>query len=135
MKRLVRGLGIHVRGDSRKRSGSLPGEFQDPPRSTKTKKFLNLVLVLGLFALAPLAVNAQTTSAIGGTVVDTTGAVVPNASVVAKGLSGREFTASTSDNGTYVIPAVPSGIYTVSVTAPRFKTSMRTNVKVDAGVP
>jgi hypothetical protein len=99
------------------------------------KKVLNLLLVLGAIFVCQFAVNAQTAGAIGGTVVDPTGAVVPNATVTAKGTSGKEFTVNTSDNGTFKIPAVPSGLYSVSVTAPGFKTSIRTNVKVDAGVP
>lgn len=99
------------------------------------KKALNLLLVLVFISLGQLAVHAQTNGAIGGTVVDPTGAVVPNATVAAKGLSGKEFTANTSENGTYRIPAVPSGIYSVSVTAKGFKTTVATNVKVDAGVP
>jgi hypothetical protein len=99
------------------------------------KKVLNLLLVLGFISLAQLAVQAQTAGAIGGTVVDPTGAVIPNATVAAKSLSGKEFTANTSENGTYKIPAVPSGIYSVSVTATRFKTTIVTDVKVDAGVP
>jgi hypothetical protein len=99
------------------------------------KKVLNLLLVLGFISLVQFAVQAQTAGAIGGTVVDPTGAVVPNATVAAKSLSGKEFTANTSENGTYKIPAVPSGIYSVSVTAKGFKTTIATNVKVDAGVP
>jgi carboxypeptidase family protein len=99
------------------------------------KKVLNLLLVLGFISLGQLAVQAQTNGAIGGTIVDPTGAVVPNATVAAKSLSGKEFTANTSENGTYRIPAVPSGIYSVSVTAKGFKTTVATNIKVDAGVP
>jgi hypothetical protein len=99
------------------------------------KKVLNLLLVLGFISLVQFAVQAQTAGAIGGTVIDPTGAVVPNATVAAKSLSGKEFTANTSENGTYKIPAVPSGIYSVSVTAKGFKTTIATNVKVDAGVP
>ncbi|HVQ37874.1 MAG TPA: carboxypeptidase regulatory-like domain-containing protein [Pyrinomonadaceae bacterium] len=99
------------------------------------KKVLSLLLVLGFISLAQFATQAQTAGSIGGTVVDPTGAVVPNATVAAKGLSGKEFTANTSENGTYRIPAVPSGIYSVSVTAKGFKTTIATNVKVDAGVP
>jgi len=99
------------------------------------KKVLNLLLVLGFISLGQLAVQAQTAGAIGGTVVDSSGAVVPNATVTATNQSGKEFTINTSENGTFRIPAVPSGIYSVSVTATRFKTTMVTNVKVDAGVP
>ncbi|NJM52364.1 MAG: TonB-dependent receptor, partial [Blastocatellia bacterium] len=71
-----------------------------------------------------------------GTVSDTNGAVVPNATVVIKNIgSGQTFTATTSDGGTYRVPALGSGIYTVTVTANSFKKSVVENVKVDVGTP
>jgi len=56
--------------------------------------------------------------------------------VTVKGQSGQEFTATTSNNGTYNIPAVASGFYIVTVTSTAgFKTFVASNVKVDVGVP
>ncbi len=63
--------------------------------------------------IGQFAIEAQTTGSIAGTVVDQNGAVVPNATVTVTGESGQEFTVTTSDNGTYRIPAVANGIYTV----------------------
>lgn len=51
------------------------------------------------------------------------------------GESGQEFTVNTSDNGTYRIPAVANGIYTVTITTNGFKRYVVTNVKVDVGLP
>ncbi|MEJ7860344.1 MAG: TonB-dependent receptor [Pyrinomonadaceae bacterium] len=100
------------------------------------RKYLNILMVLVLIALGQLAIYAQTTGSIAGTVVDQTGAVVPNATVTVKGESGQEFTAVTSENGTYRIPAVASGLYTVTVTSTTgFKTFVVSNVKVDVGTP
>ena len=100
------------------------------------RKFFNILAMLSLIIFSQLAIQAQTTGSIAGTVVDPTGAVVPNATVTVKGESGQEFTAVTSDNGTYRIPAVASGFYTVTVTsAAGFKTFVASNVKVDVGVP
>jgi hypothetical protein len=79
--------------------------------------------------------QAQTTGSIGGTITDANGAVLPNATVTVKSSSGQEFTATTSDNGTYRIPAVAAGLYTVTITSKGFKKSLVTNVKVDVGVP
>jgi hypothetical protein len=98
------------------------------------KKFINTLLIMVLVAFGQLAIEAQTSGSISGTVVDQTGAVVPNATVVVKGESGQEYTVTTADNGTYRIPAVPNGIYTVTVTTTAgFKTFVASNVKVDVG--
>ena len=89
-----------------------------------------------LVVFGQMAIQAQTTGSISGTVVDQTGAVVPNATVTVKGESGQKFTAVTSENGTYRIPAVASGLYTVTVTTTTgFKTAVVSNVKVDVGTP
>jgi hypothetical protein len=76
-----------------------------------------------------------TTGAIARTVVDQTGAIMPNATATLKGESGQEFNDNTSDNGTYNIPAVAAGFCTVTVTSTNFKTTIVQNVKVDVGVP
>lgn len=99
------------------------------------RKFINVLAILLLFLSSHIAIQAQTTGSIAGTVVDPNGAVVPNATVNVKGQSGQEFTANTGSNGLYNIPAVASGFYTVTVSATGFKTSVVTNVKVDVGVP
>jgi len=91
--------------------------------------------LLTIFLVGQFAVYAQTTGSIAGTINDNNGAVVPNATVLVKGQSGQEYTVTTSGSGTYNIPAVPSGFYTVTITANGFKKAVRTNVKVDVGVP
>jgi hypothetical protein len=99
------------------------------------RKFASVLIVLVLTACGHLAVQAQTTGSIAGTVVDQNGAVIPNAAVTVKGESGQEFTAITSENGTYRIPAVQNGIYMVTVTTTGFKRFVVSNVKVDVGLP
>lgn len=100
----------------------------------KGKYFLLTALAFLMLSLQT-AVLAQTTGSISGTVVDQNGAVVPNATVVARGEGGQEFTTTTSENGTYQIPAVQNGVYTVTVTLAAFKKSVTNNVKVDVGTP
>jgi hypothetical protein len=100
------------------------------------RKFTSLLIVLVLTACGYIAVQAQTTGSIAGTVVDQNGAVVPNATVTVKGESGQEYTVTTADNGTYRISAVANGLYTVTVTTTAgFKTFITSNVKVDVGLP
>jgi hypothetical protein len=75
-----------------------------------------------LFALIALASDAQTyRGAINGSVMDPSGAVVPNAQVKAKEKStGMEHgTVSTSD-GQFVFQDLPVGMYSVIVTAGGF---------------
>lgn len=100
------------------------------------RRLLTILTVLLMMFFYQSAVQAQgTTGSIAGTVVDSNGAVVPNAAIAVKGVAGQEFNATTSDNGTFNIPAVQNGFYTVTITANGFKTSVVSNVKVDVGTP
>jgi hypothetical protein len=100
------------------------------------KKVLNLLLVLVFISLGQLAVQAQTGS-ISGTVTDSTGAVVPGATVSIKGEAGQSFNTTTNSDGAYIVPGVGAGTstYTVSVSAANFKTYIVKNVKVDVATP
>jgi hypothetical protein len=93
----------------------------------------SIILMLATLLLGSMLVSAQTTGSISGTVVDVNGALVPNAKVVVRGPSGQEFTAVTTANGTYRIPAVANGLYIVSITADGFKSAKVSDVKVDVG--
>lgn len=99
------------------------------------KKFTYCLVLLLATMFGAASVQAQTTGAVVGTVVDQTGAVVPGATVTVKGQAGQEYTAVTSGNGTYNVPAVATGVYTVTVGAASFKTFIVENVKVDVGTP
>jgi hypothetical protein len=100
--------------------------------------FVRFALVGLLFGLAIVNVSSQiTTGSISGTVSDSTGAVVPGASVSIKGQSGQRYSATTNEEGVYTVPGVTAGTptYTVSVSATNFKTSIVQNVKVDVATP
>src|ERR687895_1757558 len=101
------------------------------------RKFTNLLIVGLVLFIGQIATQAQTAGSISGTVTDGSGALVPGASVTVKGEAGQEYTATTNKDGVYTIPGVPAGTptYTVSVTAPGFKTSVVSNVKVDVATP
>ena len=76
------------------------------------------------------------TSSITGTVVDQSGAVVPGATVAVKNkATSMEYRSSTAANGSFTIPAVPVGNYSVTITATGFKQAIIEDVKVDAGTP
>jgi hypothetical protein len=91
-----------------------------------------LLTLCSLLALGQVA----TTGSISGTVTDPSKAVVAGATVVVKNnATGIENTAISTDNGTFSVPALPSGIYTVTITAASFKKTMLNDVKVNVGTP
>src|SRR6266850_4587685 len=70
-----------------------------------------------------------------GTVLDQSGAAVPNATVTAaQEGTGQKFTATTSNTGYYVIPQLPIGQYKVTVEAQGFKSVSAANQTANAGV-
>ena len=88
-----------------------------------------LVFVL----VAALSLSAQTfRGTILGTVTDPSGAVISGAKVTAKNVgTGLERTVQTSADGSYSIPELPLGTYTVSVVQTGFQTFVATGVTVD----
>jgi outer membrane receptor protein involved in Fe transport len=94
------------------------------------------VLSLALIGLAPLAAAAQSTPTgrLTGSVKDPQGALIPRAGIVARNdRTGAEFRAVANEVGVWAIPSVPSGSYTVSVTAKGFRPADIKEIKVDAG--
>jgi hypothetical protein len=86
--------------------------------------------LLALFLMA-LPLSAQEyRGVLYGQVKDTSGAVIPNATVTATGPS-QTYTGKASGDGAFTIPFVQPGRYTVSVEAPGFKTTTQQNVFVD----
>jgi outer membrane receptor for ferrienterochelin and colicin len=74
-----------------------------------------------LFLLALSPVFAQTTGSIVGVVTDDAGAPLPGVTVEARGpaLQGTKITVTAND-GSYRLPLVPPGPYTVSASLPQF---------------
>ncbi|MBK9163069.1 MAG: TonB-dependent receptor [Acidobacteria bacterium] len=93
------------------------------------RRFLLFVAILTLGA--GLASAQLTSSTIRGTVSGPDG-LVPGATVVLRDTAtGRETTVTTSGAGAYTFPNVVVGTYTVTVTAPGFKTATIENVVVE----
>lgn len=68
-----------------------------------------------------------------GTVTDPSGATVGKAQVQAVNRASRQtYSTTTTDKGVYFIPYVLPGTYTVSVSAPGFKTQVQDNVALQA---
>src|SRR5208282_1418088 len=74
------------------------------------------------------------TGNIQGTVTDTTGAVVPQASVTLIDESTRVARKTTSDNaGVYLFPGIPISKFDLTVTAPGFKTYEQKGIVLEVG--
>ena len=102
------------------------------------QSILRLLALISFVVAASVVSLAQSSAAgsISGVVKDPNGAVVVGASVTVKNPgNGQEFSATSSDNGTFTIPAVPSGTYTVTIKAQGFKTAVVKNVEVLAATP
>jgi hypothetical protein len=88
------------------------------------------LLFLG-FLLACGHAGAQTTGTLLGVVTDQGGAVVPSSTVkVTNTETGFTKTTTTTAEGTYLIPLLPIGHYSISVTANGFKSFTQSNVEI-----
>ena len=77
--------------------------------------------------------NAQNTGTIFGSVQDTTGAVIPDASVVAADAThGVTRTVKSNGAGEYMLSQLPVGVYTLTVSSPQFESQVVTGIAVDA---
>ncbi len=85
---------------------------------------LGLVAVVSLLASTLMFAQSATTGEISGTVADPSGAVLPNVAVTLKSIDkGFSQSANTNDQGAYRFSLLAPGNYSVSATAPSFKTT------------
>ena len=88
-----------------------------------------VVLVAALVFAASAFAQGGATSTIQGSVADSTGAVLPGADVQVKNVAtGASFSAVSGGDGAFVVPAIPPGTYTVTVTLMGFKTAVLNDV-------
>ena len=92
------------------------------------------VLFSGLsLAVWPTRSMAQTTATITGTVADASGAVVPGADIsLIKEDTGDKHLLKSQGDGTFVIPDLFPGTYTIQIKAPGFKTFDKQNINIEA---
>ena len=91
-----------------------------------------ILLVLGLLVIAPATSRAQEAS-LSGTVIDTTGLVLPGVTVEARdAIGGSPRTTVTDGAGTFRL-TLPPGTYDVTFTLTGFQVAARAAVAVEAG--
>lgn len=92
--------------------------------------------VLGVLILISIPGYGQTVNgSLTGTVLDQSGAVIPNADVVVKSIdqgTAREF--KTDLNGFWRVPSLPPGRYQLEVTSKGFEKIIRGPIQVDSSV-
>jgi Carboxypeptidase regulatory-like domain len=89
-------------------------------------------LVAVMIGLGSSPALAQFSSAIEGTVVDQSSAVVPGATVtITNEANGVTQTGTSTTAGYYRFPALPSGSYTLRASLSGFKTAVREHIRVE----
>jgi len=94
-----------------------------------------LALVLIYAATLPVNVQAQVAGgAISGTVSDTSGRVITGAQVSIRNVdTGVSRTTTTNEDGTYSAPNLLPGSYELTLSAPGFKTEVRSGIALTVG--
>lgn len=92
-----------------------------------------LALLVCLLGASPALAQVES-GEIVGRVSDTTGAVLPGATIVLEGPALiQPQTAVTAATGAYRFPKLPIGVYKVTVQLPGFTTYVRTGVRIETG--
>ena len=95
------------------------------------QKCLPVVVVCALWITA---VGQGSSGSLSGVVVDPKGAVVAGATVTVKNVAtSQENTTETSNDGTFSVPSLATGVYTATINASGFKQAFVTDIKVDVG--
>jgi hypothetical protein len=107
------------------------------------------VLLAGVAVVSPEVLHAQMVVAEGqvgggatvkvatvkGTVADTTGAVIPGATITLTSGTGKATVVQSQSDGTYTFTGVLPGTYSETITMPGFASFVKLNVRIVAGQP
>jgi hypothetical protein len=98
----------------------------------RLKRSVSVLLCTALIAMVSTVAafgQGAATSSLSGTIVDTSGGVIPGADVSAKNAAtGVEYRTVSDDKGVYQLPSLPPGTYTVTVSLMGFKKDVIPNV-------
>jgi hypothetical protein len=93
-----------------------------------------ILLAALLIALSGAGAQAQTTGTILGSVTDDSGAVIPGVEVtITNEGQGTSNVVSTQADGTYYLPNVAAGVYTIRMETAGFSAQTVSNLRLDAG--
>src|SRR5437773_4287681 len=96
---------------------------------TSSTRLLVVVLCVSVLAFGKLAISQLPTATILGEIKDSTGAVIPGASITAKNVeTGLTRTGMSAEDGLYRFSALPVGSYEVKVELPGFRSEVRSGL-------
>src|SRR3989442_5684835 len=102
--------------------------------SGKTCTYLLLIVIAWILLGSSLGFGQGAAASITGIVRDSTGAVLPGATVIAKHVdSGLTRTVISAENGSYNLQLLPVGAYEITTTLPGFKQETRRGVNLVVG--
>src|SRR5688572_15650252 len=104
-------------------------------RSISSELLVGSICVVGLLAVAAPAAGQATQAGIIGVVVDSSGAILPGVTVIAKGpaLQVPQVDTVTNERGEYRLSPLPIGTYSVTYELPGFQTVRREGVRLAVG--
>src|SRR5713226_10252039 len=87
-----------------------------------------------VLTISPANAQSTTDGAIGGTVTDQSGAVVPNAVATSTNLGTANTSSGVTDgNGRYLLIHLQPGVYSLEITGTGFGAFKATNITVEVG--
>src|SRR5664279_1574459 len=97
----------------------------------KSRRYGKYLLFLAMVLAASLCFGQTQSARLQGTVHDASGAIVPNAKVVAVHNATKDSSeATTNSSGLYVLPVLRPGTYTLTVEAAGFSKSVVTGIEL-----
>src|SRR5664280_756995 len=97
----------------------------------KSRRYGKYLLFLAMVLAASLCFGQTQSARLQGTVHDASGAIVPNAKVIAIHIATKDSSeATTNSSGVYVLPVLRPGTYTLSVEAAGFSKSIVTGIEL-----
>jgi Carboxypeptidase regulatory-like domain len=119
------------------RTAPLSIELQLPEKNRHARRVTGCILFLVpicMLLMTPLLRGQLTTGSLSGTATDSTGAVVPHATVALLNEATRDERATTGNAvGHFTFAAVQPGTYTVTITSPSFKSWKQSGIPMNPG--
>ncbi len=100
---------------------------------TRTRRWLLLPIVLIALAIVPGVFAQETTAGLQGSVKDSSGAMIPKASVEVSSPALIGIKSMETDQGYFRFANLPPGVYTLTVSAAGFRTVKQQNIVLEVG--
>src|SRR3984885_11936753 len=99
-----------------------------------TRFGVTLIVVMAALCVTTHYAIGQATASLQGTIKDPTGAVIPNAQIIAHNLATGEERKATSDSaGIYALPSLPIGSYRLNVNATGMQSIVVNGIALEVG--